>query len=71
LERKSYHAPRSIHGSRKLRQQTRGNELLQSLMPATLRADEERNQEWDQPQSPKPFWRAKSHMIANCQPPIA
>src|SRR6476660_4961298 len=36
-----------------------------------FRANEERNQEWDQQQSPKPFWRAKTHGIANCQLPIA
>jgi hypothetical protein len=43
LETKFYYAPRPIHGSGKLWQQARGNELLQEPQPATLRAQKERN----------------------------
>ena len=71
LERKSYHAPRSIDRPGELRQQTRRNEFPQPPKPATLGADKQRNQERDQQQSPEPFWCAESHRIANCQLPIA
>src|SRR6516225_2411406 len=70
-ERKLYDAPRPINGSRQLRQQTCGNELLQAPIPATLCAHKERNQEWGQQQAPKPFWYAKGHGIANCHLPTA
>ena len=44
-----------------LRQQARGNKLLQPLQSAMFRAHKERNQQRDKQQSPKPFWYAKGH----------
>src|SRR4029453_5245274 len=44
LQRKSQYPARAIHRSGELRQQPRRNEVLQSLEPALLRANEQRNQ---------------------------
>src|SRR5207249_4020208 len=61
LQTKSYDAPPPIDRSGKLRQQARGNKLLQPLQSTMFRAHEERNQERDKQQSPKPFWCAEGH----------
>src|SRR5207247_2143456 len=71
VQTKSRQAPRPIDRSRELRQEARGNKLLQPLQSAMFRAHKERNQEGDNQQAPKPFWCAEGHEIAKCRLPIA
>ena len=60
---KAQNTPKTIHCSGEPREQARGREFLQTLGTPTFRVDEERNQDRDQKQSPKPLWRAETHRL--------